>query len=98
MVCPLDHPRSIIHIRVRNIAHHDPQFAPIINSSLARIESEFGHMQFTIDPPGFELSSIHEELSLDRFKSPLSNVFLPFGRLPIAQWPERSLYFLNGNV
>lgn len=52
MVCPLDHPRNIIHIRVRNIAHHDPQFAPIINSSPARIESEFGHVQFTINPPG----------------------------------------------
>lgn len=55
-------------------------------------------MHFTINPPGLETSSIHEELSLNQFNFPLSNVSLPFRRLPIAQWPERSLYFLNGNV
>lgn len=31
-------------------------------------------MQFTVIPPGFELSSIHEELSLNQFNFPLSNV------------------------
>lgn len=55
-------------------------------------------MHFIINPAGPGTPSIHEELSLNQFNFLLSNVTLPFGRLPIAQWPERPLYFINGNV
>lgn len=52
-------------------------------------------MQFTINPPGFETLSIHEELSLNQFTFPLSNVPLPFWEVTDRSVARKAVLFLK---
>jgi hypothetical protein len=65
---------------------------------IVRIKLELGHVLFAIGPPGFGISSIHKELSLNQIQLFLCRMFSSFWEATDRSMAREGLYFINGNV